>query len=113
VLILALQTLRARRSAAAGTFVALAFAVALLTACGILVQTGLDAGAPVDRYAAAPIVVAGPATMREPGGVDLAVRLPEPARVPLVLVPRLAAVEGVRSVVVDRAVPVTLAGGRR
>ncbi len=111
MLILALQTLRARRSAAAGTFVALAFAVALLTACGILVQTGLDAGAPVDRYAAAPIVVAGPATMRDPGGVDVAVRLPEPARVPLVLVPRLAAVEGVRSVVVDRAVPVTLAGG--
>ena len=55
---LALQTMRARRHGFVGAFVALSFAVALVTACGILMETGMRAAAPVQRYAAVPVVVA-------------------------------------------------------
>nr|WP_206441457.1 FtsX-like permease family protein [Streptomyces boncukensis] len=41
----------------AGTFVALATAALIISACGILAETGLRASAPPERYAGAPIVV--------------------------------------------------------
>ena len=55
---LALRTMRARRHGFVGAFVALGFAVALVTACGILMESGMRSAAPVQRYAAVPVVVA-------------------------------------------------------
>jgi putative ABC transport system permease protein len=108
VLTLALQTLRARRHGFAGAFVALAFAVALLTACGILMQTGAQAGAPVDRYDASPIVIAGRDEILSPvaeGGVE---PLPERPRIRAALAERVSDVAGVAAVIADRSVPATV-----
>jgi putative ABC transport system permease protein len=110
---LALQTLRGRRHSFLGTFVALAFAVALLIACGILVQSGLQSDAGAARYAATPLVIAGDDEMRAPATGDR-ISLPEPPRLPAALGDRLAGVDGVSSVVPDRSIPATVAtaGGR-
>jgi putative ABC transport system permease protein len=51
MLSLALRTMRARRHGFVGAFVALTFEVALVVACGILVESGMRAVAPVQRYA--------------------------------------------------------------
>ena len=87
---LALQTLRARRHGFVGAFVALSFAVALVMACGMLMETGMRAAAPVQRYAAVPVVVAANQTIPvKVGGGDGSVEsflLPERARVPAALV---------------------------
>jgi putative ABC transport system permease protein len=55
---LALETMRARRGGLVGALVALSLAVALVMACGILMESGMRAAAPVGRYAAVPVVVA-------------------------------------------------------
>jgi putative ABC transport system permease protein len=85
---LALQTMRARRHGFVGAFVALSFAVALVMACGILVETGTRAAAPVQRYVAVPVVVAANQTIAVKLGVggDASVEsflLPEQARIPM------------------------------
>ncbi|MFC5751347.1 FtsX-like permease family protein [Actinomadura rugatobispora] len=55
---LALATLRTRKAAFAGAYLALLCAAALLTACGVLMETGLRGAIPAERYAGTPIVVA-------------------------------------------------------
>ncbi|MFF9350148.1 FtsX-like permease family protein [Streptomyces sp. NPDC014734] len=57
MLTLALSTLRARKGAFAGAFVALMFAAALVTACGALLDTGLRGTIPTERYAGTPVLV--------------------------------------------------------
>ncbi|MFI6944241.1 FtsX-like permease family protein [Streptomyces sp. NPDC050418] len=57
MLTLALSTLRARKGAFAGAFVALLCAAALVTACGSLLETGLRGKIPVERYAGTPVLV--------------------------------------------------------
>ena len=108
---LALQSLPARRHAVAGAFVALMAAVALVTACGMLVETGVRTLPPVERYAAAPVVVAArqtvPVRLGGPSDVEW-VHLPEQARIPAALADRLASVEGVQAVIADRSIPATL-----
>ena len=51
---LALQTMRSRRHGFVGAFVALTLAVAIMTACGILIESGVSARPSVERYARAP-----------------------------------------------------------
>ncbi|MGW3661776.1 FtsX-like permease family protein [Streptomyces sp. NPDC005141] len=53
----ALKTVRARKGAFLGAFLALMCAAALITACGTLLETGLRGTIRTERYAAAPIVV--------------------------------------------------------
>ncbi|MER5225307.1 FtsX-like permease family protein [Streptomyces flaveus] len=53
----ALQTVRDRKAGFLGAFVALMCAVALITACGTLLETGLRGTIGTERYAAAPVVV--------------------------------------------------------
>jgi putative ABC transport system permease protein len=110
---LALQTMRARRRGFVGAFVALGFAVALVTACGILVESGTRAAAPVQRYAAVPVVVAAnqtvPVKRGEGEGSVESFLLPERARIPVVLAQRVAGVDGVRAVTEDRSIPATVA----
>ena len=111
---LALQTMRARRHGFVGAFVALSLAVALVMACGILMDSGMRAVAPVQRYAATPVVVAADQTIRVRTGVgeDESVEsflLPEQARIPAALARRVADVDGVQAVIPDRSMPTTVA----
>ncbi|MFD3531924.1 FtsX-like permease family protein [Streptomyces sp. NPDC058664] len=55
----ALQTLRARKGGFTGAFLALFCAAALVTACGILLETGLRGTIGTERYAGSPVIVAG------------------------------------------------------
>jgi putative ABC transport system permease protein len=110
---LALQTMWMRRHSFVSAFVALSFAVALVTACGILMESGVRSTAPVQRYAAAPVVVAANQTIPvKLGGGDESVEsvpLPERARIPAALADRVAGVDGVRAVIADHAIPATVA----
>jgi putative ABC transport system permease protein len=110
---LALETMRARRHQFVGAFVALSFAVVVVMACGILVESGTRAAAPVQRYAAVPVVVAADQTIPvKLGAQDDSVEsflLPEQARIPAALAERVAGVDGVRAVIPDRSVPATVA----
>ncbi|MFI6907810.1 FtsX-like permease family protein [Nonomuraea sp. NPDC050394] len=56
---LAWKTLRHRKAGFAGAFVALFCAAALVTACGMLLETGLRGALAPERYAGAPVIVAG------------------------------------------------------
>ncbi|GIH65710.1 FtsX-like permease family protein [Microbispora siamensis] len=62
---LALKTLRHRRAAFAGAFVALVCAAALVCACLMLLETGLRGGVAPERYAGAPLIVAGDQNVHE------------------------------------------------
>ncbi|MEW2304022.1 FtsX-like permease family protein [Streptomyces sp. NPDC006655] len=53
----ALKTVRARKAAFLGAFLALLCAAALISACGTLLDTGLRGTIRTERYAAAPVVV--------------------------------------------------------
>ncbi|TLP62198.1 ABC transporter permease [Microbispora triticiradicis] len=62
---LALKTLRHRGAAFAGAFVALVCAAALVCACLMLLETGLRGGVAPERYAGAPLIVAGDQNVHE------------------------------------------------
>ncbi|MDK1348119.1 FtsX-like permease family protein [Streptomyces sp. 378] len=111
---IALATLRARAGAFAATFTALLLGAAVVSACGVLLESGLRSALPPERYDRAPLIVAG----RQ--AVDLDVRsadgseyrssqpLLERPRLDASLARDLAAVDGVASVVPDRRVTVRL-----
>ncbi|MDL5199069.1 FtsX-like permease family protein [Streptomyces sp. ALI-76-A] len=116
---IALATLRVRSGAFAATFVALLLGAAVISACGVLLESGLRSALPPERYEKAPVVVAGRQS------VDLDVRsadgtayrssrpLPERPRLDASLALDLAAVDGVASVVPDRGATVRLLDGDR
>ncbi len=107
---LARASVRFRPASFVGTFVALLFAAAVITACGTLLQTGITASVPPGRYAAAPVVVAAdPAvriTVRTAEDTDTEEQpVPERARVDAALVGRIAERPGVASARPDTAFP--------
>ncbi|MFH8476670.1 FtsX-like permease family protein [Streptomyces sp. NPDC018000] len=59
MLSLALRTLRFRLGGFVATFIAMFFGAALIMACGGLMESGVRDAVPAQRFAAAPIVVAG------------------------------------------------------
>ncbi|MGW1774252.1 FtsX-like permease family protein [Streptomyces sp. NPDC002104] len=92
---LARAVLRFRPAAFAGTFVALFLAVGIVSACGILLETGARASTPPTRYAEAPVVVAADQQARlrmghGDGAYEVAAPLPDRARVDAALLERLA-----------------------
>ncbi|MGW1555343.1 FtsX-like permease family protein [Streptomyces sp. NPDC002144] len=104
---LARAALRFRPAAFAGTFVALVMAAMVVSACGILLETGIRASVPPARYAAAPVVAA--ADQRAPyGHGDDADSEPVPdrARLDAGLVRKAASVPGARTAVADVTFPV-------
>ncbi|MFF8592364.1 ABC transporter permease [Streptomyces sp. NPDC015220] len=110
MLSIALRTLRVRWVTFAGSFVALSLGVALLAVMGSALASSLDA--PVrrpERFAAAPVVVKGPDTLRvpTPSGVRTQ-RLANPRPVPAGTVARL---RKLGTVVEDRAFAVRAAHG--
>ncbi|MFJ3171181.1 FtsX-like permease family protein [Streptomyces roseus] len=92
---LARAAVRFRPAAFAGTFVALLMTVAIVSACGILLESGIRASLPPTRYAQAPVVVAADQQIHweagsGEGAYEESVRVPERARVDAALLERLA-----------------------
>jgi putative ABC transport system permease protein len=117
MIILALRTLRARAGGFAGTFVALLLASTMLGTCGVLLESGLRATPPAERYAGASVVVAGPdrtgIRVHTAGGGDRTASQPltERVHVPERLRERIAAVPGADGVVADIGFPARVVGG--
>lgn len=107
------QSIRARRAGFVAAFLAVLGGAVLVTACGVLLESGLFAGIAPQRYAAAPVVVGAAQSVRAEveDSTDRVEELPERAHVPAEVVAAVAAAPGVRSVVADVSVPVTLPGG--
>ncbi|MEV3982034.1 ABC transporter permease [Nonomuraea sp. NPDC049758] len=106
------KLLKADKAGLAGAFAALFAASALLTACGLILQSGLAAGVPAERYAAADVVVSGPDSVQVTiGGESETEPVTEPTTLPSALLERVAAVPGVRAAVPDRGFPVDLVIG--
>ncbi|GHI06222.1 ABC transporter permease [Streptomyces cellostaticus] len=118
VLTLALKTLRHRKAAFAGAFVTLLCAAALITACGMLLETGLRGRVAPERYAGAPVVVAGDQyvhqTVHKSNGKTKhkAKPIAERAWIPSSLTQTLRRSAGVREVVAEVTFPVGTSGGQ-
>ncbi|MEV5715145.1 ABC transporter permease [Amycolatopsis mediterranei] len=113
---LALRTLRLRKGGFLATFVAVFFGALVVSACGGLMETGIRSETPVQRLAAAPIVVGGQQTLKlpeedpatlEPGDKHKFenATLPERVRLDAGLAGRLRAVPGVTDVVGEISFP--------
>ncbi|MBD0736929.1 ABC transporter permease [Streptomyces sp. CBMA29] len=108
---LARASVRFRPASFVGTFVALLFASAVITACGSMLQTGITAHVKPVRYAATPVVVAADPSARITTGhgddADSdAASLPDQPRVDTALADRIARAPGVSAAVPDTAFPV-------
>ncbi|MCT9078608.1 ABC transporter permease [Streptomyces fulvoviolaceus] len=103
---LARAAVRFRPASFVGTFVALAMAALIVAACGILLETGLRATVPPDRYAAAPVVVAADqkAHYGHGDGAD-SEPVPDRARLDASLVTKAASAPGARTAVADITFP--------
>ncbi|RVX43522.1 putative ABC transport system permease protein [Nonomuraea polychroma] len=127
---IALKTLRHRRAGFTGAFVALLFAAALVTACGMLLETGLRGSVAPERYAGTPVIVAGDQFVRETkaSGKSKAKPLSERRWIPASIAEEVRRIPGVTKVVTEvtfpfagftahgwesaQLTPFTLAGGR-
>ncbi|MGW3656875.1 FtsX-like permease family protein [Streptomyces sp. NPDC005151] len=103
---LARAAVRFKPSSFVGTFVALLMAAAIVSACGILLETGLRASVPADRYAKAPVVVAADQKIHMTVGSGDAeensdVLVPDTARLPESLVAKAASAPGAAAAIGD------------
>ncbi|MEE1774243.1 FtsX-like permease family protein [Streptomyces sp. JV185] len=103
---LARAAVRFKPSSFVGTFVALLLAAAIVSACGILLETGLRASVPADRYAKAPVVVAADQQVHMTvgsgeGAYDAATPVPDTARLPESLVAKAASAPGAAAAIGD------------
>ncbi|MBY8880777.1 FtsX-like permease family protein [Actinacidiphila acidipaludis] len=108
---LARASVRFRPASFAGTFIALLFAAAVVTACGTMLQTGVTAHVAPVRYAHVPVVVApDPQARITTGHGDNrdteAEALTDQPRLDAGLAARIAARPGVAAAVADIAFPV-------
>ncbi|MDJ1138251.1 ABC transporter permease [Streptomyces iconiensis] len=101
----------------AGTFVALAMAAMIISACGFLAETGLRASVPPERYAGAPVVVTADQRSHFVTGTgddrsDEGAPVPERARLDAAKTARTAAaVPGVTRAVPDTTFTLTARAG--
>ncbi len=102
------QSVRGRRRTFVATFVVLTMAVIVVTAAGVLVESGMRGAVPPERYAGAPVVIAGNQQMPSPVEGGEAARLPERVRVPVSVAEQVSSVAGVRAVILDRVVPIAV-----
>ncbi|MFI0740276.1 FtsX-like permease family protein [Streptomyces sp. NPDC021100] len=108
---LARASVRFRPASFAGSLVALLFASAIITACGVLLQTGITAHVVPERYAHTPVVVAADPYARITTGhgenrSTSESALPGRGRVPAALAALIAARPGVAAAVPEQAFPV-------
>ena len=104
---LARQMLRAHRTGFVAAFLTVFCGSALITACGVLLDSGQRGGGDPDRFATPPIVVSAPQTL--PIVEDVDKRFTERARVPLARLASIEDTDGVRAAIGD----VTVRGGLR
>ncbi|MFH8596379.1 ABC transporter permease [Streptomyces rimosus] len=106
---LVLKTVKERKSGFVGAFVALLGASMLITAFGIILQSGIDSGVPAQRYSDAAVVVAGKQEFSVTEGKSTKTKaLDDAVGVPRSLVAKVAAVPGVRQAVADLRFPTQL-----
>ncbi|MEV7093949.1 ABC transporter permease [Amycolatopsis sp. NPDC051045] len=116
---LVLRTLRLRKGGFLATFVAVFFGALVVSACGGLMESGIRSETPVQRLAAAPIVVGGQQTLElpkeDPAALDPEDKhkfenatLPERVRLDAALADRLRGVPGVTNVVGEVSFPVQI-----
>ena len=103
---LAIDTIRARRGGFVAAFVALFCGAVVITAGGVLLESGLRSGVPAERYAAADVVVGGKQVHTETGGP--ATPFAERVTLPAAVADRIGRVPGVRMAVPERSVEVTV-----
>ncbi|MER7176234.1 ABC transporter permease [Streptomyces mesophilus] len=113
---LARAALRFKPASFAGTFIALAMAALIVSACGILLETGVRASVPPERYAAAPVVAAADQQAHFISGSgdgrhDSPHPVPDRARLDNSLVAKAGSVPGARTAVADLTFPVQGAKG--
>jgi len=107
---MAKQSIRHRRGSFAGVALALLLASALLTALGVLVESGLRGGVAPSRLAGADVVVSAHQAVPSPG--DVAAPLAERVTLPAGAVATVAALPGVARAVGDVTVPLTTRDGQ-
>ncbi|TRO69573.1 ABC transporter permease [Streptomyces sp. IB201691-2A2] len=115
---LARAAVRFKPAAFVGTFVALAMAAFIVSACGILLETGLRASVPPVRYAGAPVVAAADqrahlVTGHGDNREDDAVPVPDRAWLDNSLVAKAGSVTGARAAVPDVTFPVQTRTGEQ
>ena len=103
---LALPTLRARWTAYVGVLVSIVTAVIVMTACGVLLASGISGGVPPERYVGADLVVSRHQAVSERHGhgddaETIHTGVVERLRLPSDIVARLAATPGVAAAVAD------------
>ncbi|MFJ4216021.1 ABC transporter permease, partial [Streptomyces hydrogenans] len=110
---LARAAVRFKPSSFVGTFVALLLAAAVVSGCGLLLQTGATASLPAARYAGVPVVAAADQEVHMT--VDLGDErdeasspVPDRARLDAALAGKAAGVPGVARAVADVAFPVRI-----
>ncbi|WET76519.1 ABC transporter permease [Amycolatopsis sp. QT-25] len=103
---LAWQTIKTRLSGFVGAFIAILCGTALVAGCGVLMESGLRAGVPTQRYADAAVVVGGKQAVDPPGTGPLETQqVAEQASVPVTLAGKISALPGVRGVVTEQSFP--------
>ena len=103
---LALHTIKARRGGFVAAFVALFLGAAVITASGVLLESGLRSSVAAERYAAAAVVVGGIQALDQPN--EPSVPFAERVTLPSDAAERVARVPGVQHAIPDRSVEVTL-----
>ncbi|MFG2647001.1 FtsX-like permease family protein [Streptomyces sp. NPDC048436] len=108
---LARAAIRFKPAAFVGTFVALMMAALVVSACGILLETGARASVPPTRYAGAPVVAAAEQQIHFVSGSgdsrsESNSPLPDRARIDNSLVAKAGSVPGARTAVADVTFPV-------
>ncbi|MFE4663617.1 ABC transporter permease [Streptomyces sp. NPDC056716] len=103
--------MRFKPASFAGTFVALIMAALIVSACGILLETGARASVPAQRYAKAPVVAAADQYARLVVGsgdsrYESVNPLPDTARVDTALADRAARAPGAAAALADFTFPV-------
>ncbi|GAA3232958.1 ABC transporter permease [Actinocorallia longicatena] len=112
MLFLVVASLRERKAAFAGAFLALFCAAALVSAGGTLLQTGLRGSIAPERYAGTPVVVSGDQNVHatKKKGKRKAKPIAERAWIPADLAGRIRALPGVAKAVPEVTFPVTVGG---
>ncbi|WP_432080883.1 ABC transporter permease [Streptomyces sp. WAC 04229] len=113
---LARAAVRFKPASFAGTFVALMMSALIVTACGILLESGVRASVPAERYANAPVVAAADQSARLvadtiDGPEESAFPLPDTARVDAGLAAKAARAPGAAAAVPDFTFPVRQGAG--
>ncbi|QDY76813.1 ABC transporter permease [Streptomyces qinzhouensis] len=107
VFTIAWSTIKHRKGGFIAAFVALFFGSAVITACGVLLVSGITSGIEPQRYAGVAVVVGG--EQSKDIAEDFDPVYPERAGVPATLPDRIAKIPGVRSAVGERTIALSAA----